>query len=211
MEYNNQPREQTKVTRAFTRAEHRPHHIVNGFFLSLVFMVGLTFLSHSRAADPVSLDFADFKALPNGGVEIRLALSGNAPTPADFTSSNPPKVSLDLVNTSNNLPWSLPLPIEVGGVNSVMATETDGRTRIDIDMNELAPYRIRTSGSNIFIAISGTEPPKPATSGSPATQKPATVVASAPKAIVSPPQAVAAPASEPRTLAESSEIGRAHV
>lgn len=214
MTFNNQPRLHTIITRASNRTENHPHNIRKGFGLILVFFLGLAFLSQLHAAEPVSLDFADFKSLPNGGVEIRLALSGNAPTPADYTSNNPAKISLDLSNTSNNLPWSLPLPIEIAGVNSVQATETEGRTRIDIDMNELAPYRIRVAGSDIFIAIDGTEAAKaPAAVGAtetvkPATSvepvKPATIVASAPKAVASPPKPVADMEAESRTLAQSS-------
>ena len=57
-----------------------------------------------------TLDFIDFKATSDGGVEIRMALSGKAPNPTDFTSKNPARISLDLEGVDNNLPWNLPLP-----------------------------------------------------------------------------------------------------
>jgi len=102
-----------------------------------------------------TLDFADFKATADGGVEIRLAFSDSPPTPTDFTSKSPAKLSIDLPKTKNNLPWSLPLPIDMAGVKSVKASQTKGRTRVSIDMDSLKTYKLRNEGNNLFVTFSG--------------------------------------------------------
>lgn len=119
-----------------------------------------------------SLDFADFQSTNDGGVEIRLSLSEDAPTPTDFTSKSPAKISLDIPKTDNNLPWSLPLPIDAGGVTDIKAVQSNNRTRVVVNMSELRPYKIRTEGSNIFIAVAGTGA---TTTAAAATPQPAAV------------------------------------
>ena len=117
----------------------------------------IIFTTTAFAEDEISrsLDFADFKSTADGGVEIRLALSSSAPTPTDFTSKSPAKLSLDLPKTKNNLPWSLPLPIEVGGIKSLKASQTKDRTRVSINMDQLQTYKVRADGNNIFVTFPG--------------------------------------------------------
>ena len=107
------------------------------------------------ADDPQNtLDFIDFKKLPDNGVEIRIALSGKAPNPTDFTSKNPARISLDLPGVNNNLPWSLPLPIDVGAAKNIKAVQAKGRTRVIVSVNELVTYQLRTENKNIFLTLS---------------------------------------------------------
>ena len=121
-----------------------------GFLFSLATSVAM-------AADEASrtLDFAEFQATTDGGVEIKLSLSDNAPTPTDFTSKSPAKISLDIPKTKNNLPWSLPLPVDTGGVTNIKAVQANDRTRIVINMDKLAEYTVRSEGKNIFVTIPG--------------------------------------------------------
>jgi len=193
----------------------------HGVITASLVVAAVNLISATTAMAANSLDFADFKATENGAVEIRLSLSGNAPTPQDFTSKNPARISLNLNNTKNNLPWTLPLPIEVSGVNSVQAIEENGRTRIDIDMNALSPYRIKTSGNSIIITVEGDgsgkkttsakTAPAPSVEATPAPvaskpkAKPATIVATAPIAASAPaPRIQPAEPPPPRTMARSS-------
>ena len=101
-----------------------------------------------------TLDFIDFKKLPNNAVEIRIALSGKAPNPTDFTSKNPARISLDLAGVNNNLPWSLPLPIDVGVAKNIKAVQAKGRTRVIISVDKLVTYQLRTEDKNIFLTLS---------------------------------------------------------
>jgi len=125
--------------------------------LSLFLLSGMLalFAAMATAADEstVSLDFIDFKKLSNDAVEIRIALSADAPQTTDFTSDNPAKISLDLPGVSNNLPWSLPLPVGIGVTKNVKAVQAKGRTRVVVNVDKLVTYELRTEGKNIFLTV----------------------------------------------------------
>jgi type IV pilus assembly protein PilQ len=145
-----------------------------------------------------TLDFIDFKKLPDNGVEIRLALSGKAPHPIDFTSKSPARISLDLPDINNNLPWNLPLPIDVGVAKNIKAVQARGRTRVIVGMKKLVTYQLRTENKNIFLTISGDSGSSDtgsssSTSGTKASQAPVATATPAPK--------VAAPAPQPKPAA----------
>lgn len=122
----------------------------------MLISVFATFATTATAADeaqPTTLDFIDFKKLPDNAVEIRLALSANAPDPTDFISKNPAKISLDLPHVNNNLPWSLPLPIDIGVAKNIKAVQAKGRTRVVVNVDKLVSYEIRTEGKNLFLTL----------------------------------------------------------
>jgi len=127
------------------------------FLLSGIFVL---FAAVATAADEsaVSLDFIDFRKLSNDAVEIRMALSADAPQITDSTSSNPAKISLDLPGVNNNLPWSLPLPIDVGVAKNVKAVQAKGRTRVVVNVDKLITYELRTEGKNIFLTLGESAP-----------------------------------------------------
>jgi len=165
-----------------------------GTFFLIMFMNAANVLA---ADEPTrTLDFADFKTTSDGGVEIRLALSESPPTPTDFTSKNPAKLSIDLTNTKNNLPWSLPLPIDVAGVKSLKASQANNRTRISIEMDSLKTYKIRTEGNNVFVKFDGTSAAD--TGASDVDVSASTAAAAAPKPAPAPAPVAQAPAPAPQ-------------
>jgi type IV pilus assembly protein PilQ len=140
------------------RTSNKPARKRLGYLGLMLLSSALMFFSAATtAADDddvqLSLDFIDFKKLPDNVVEIRLALSGNAPHPTDFTSNNPAKISLDLPRVNNNLPWSLPLPIDIGVAKNIKAVQAKGRTRVIVNVAKLGTYEIRTEGKNIFLTL----------------------------------------------------------
>ncbi|WP_455200763.1 AMIN domain-containing protein, partial [Kaarinaea lacus] len=162
-------------------------------------LVALTALAFTLFSAPISmaiaeegetartLDFADFKSTADGGVEIRLAFSGPPPTPTDFTSKSPAKLSIDLSKTKNNLPWSLPLPVDAAGVKSLKASQSKNRTRVAISMESLKTYKIRAEGNNMFVTF-------PGDSASAGSAAPVTVAAAATQTQAPPTPAPAQPA-----------------
>ena len=149
------------------------NNITRCFGLFLLSSLITLYAAAAFAADDTtnSLDFIDFKKLPNNAVEIRLALSANAPQATDFTSKNPARISLDLPGVTNNLPWSLPLPIDVGVAKNVKAVQAKGRTRVIVNVDKLVTYEMRTEGKNIFLTLGESAPA--AQAAAPATPEPA--------------------------------------
>jgi type IV pilus assembly protein PilQ len=139
-----------------SHSRHR-HVRKNWLFRAVTSLCLIGFSLGIQAADESSLtlDFIDFKKLPDNGAEIRLALSGNAPTPVDFTSKSPARISLDLPGVTNNLPWKLPLPVEAGGAKNVKAVQAKGRTRVVINLDKLKTYSIRSEGNDLFLTLAG--------------------------------------------------------
>jgi type IV pilus assembly protein PilQ len=116
-------------------------------------LLGLTFIAHAADNQSTTLDFIDFKKLPDDSVEIRLALSAESPKAVDFTSNNPARISLDLPNVTNNLPWSLPLPVETGVAKNIKAVQAKGRTRVVVNLDKLTTYTLRTEGKNLYLTL----------------------------------------------------------
>ena len=182
----------------------------NGCFTQSRFFLALTLLALTLFTLPVTtafaedetsrtLDFADFKSTADGGVEVRLAFSDTPPTPTDFTSKSPSKLSIDLAKTKNNLPWSLPLPIDVAGITSLKASQTKDRTRVSIAMETLKTYKLRSEGNNLFVTFPGdgatasTASAPAATTVAAAAPTPAPAAKPAPKRTIAEPAPVAAP------------------
>ena len=132
------------------------HHIRGNWARRLFFclsLLGFSLIVHAADNESATLDFIDFKKLPDDSVEIRLALSGEAPKAIDFTSNNPARISLDLPNVNNNLPWSLPLPVETGVAKNIKAVQAKGRTRVVVNLEKLTTYTLRTEGKNLYLTL----------------------------------------------------------
>ncbi len=124
--------------------------------LTGITLAGIALFGQVEAMAAASLDFIDFKKLDNDRVEVRLALS-EAPTEVnDSFSQSPPRVTIDLPGVRNNLPWNLPLPIEVGAAKDVKAVQAGGQTRVMINLDKPVNYTLRKDGKNIFVTLDNT-------------------------------------------------------
>ncbi len=129
------------------------------------------------------LEAIDVVNLPGQQVELRLRTSGPAPQPLAFTIDKPARISLDLPGVTLALPQRR-VDVKAGGVDSVVAGESSGRTRLVLNMDSLAPYETRVDG-NVVIVTVGQSRGNTAIAGSAAPQASPTAAAS-----------VAAPASD---------------
>lgn len=126
------------------------NHCVLGSTLLL-----LTFLfSQSALAETLSLEKIEFASLPGNKVQIELSLDGAGVSPKSFSTDNPARIALDLPGVSNKS-GKKSLPINVGRANSIRAVEAGGRTRVVVNLSELAPYETKVDGNKIFLTISG--------------------------------------------------------
>ena len=128
-----------------------------------------------------TLDFIDFKKLENNGVEIRLALSEAAPQANATTNNFPAQIYLDLPGVTNNLPWNLPLPVEVGEAKNIKAVQSNDHTRVVVNVGQLVDYATRTDGKNLYITLAGDTKSKVKPSTEAPTPAPAPAAAPAPK------------------------------
>ena len=122
------------------------------FMLPLLGVI-LTLGSSVRAAEPPTLEFINFTAQNGDSVELHLSFRGEPPAPISSTQGNPSQITLDFPDVRNNLPWSLPLPIDKGAAETVSATEVDGRTRVIVNLKQMVQFSTRSQGNNVYVTL----------------------------------------------------------
>jgi type IV pilus assembly protein PilQ len=118
---------------------------------ALLMLVGLA----ANAQESNRLQDIQVQSLPGQRVELRLITSGTAPEPLSFTIENPARIALDLPETSLGL-TSRRRDVNLGPLDTVLAAEANGRTRVVLNLDEMVAYETRRSGNTITITL-GTE------------------------------------------------------
>ncbi|HSD53868.1 MAG TPA: type IV pilus secretin PilQ [Burkholderiales bacterium] len=108
---------------------------------------------------------------PGEQVEVRLVLDGPPPAPVTFTIDNPARLAVDLPGTTLALD-SRRIDVKTGGVDTIVAAEASGRTRLVFNLDRMQPYNVRTEGNTVFVTVgggSGVAPAAPAATPAPAS------------------------------------------
>src|ERR1700733_11861624 len=128
-------------------------------WLALAWAVGMLVALSARAADaaaaaaaPNTLQTIDVQTLSGNQLQLTLHLAGPAPEPLAFTIDKPARISLDLPNTSLAVP-SRRIDVGSAGVDTVLAAEANGRTRIVLNLDQQLPYQTRVSGNDIVVLV----------------------------------------------------------
>ena len=118
--------------------------------IALAAMGAISFAA--RAADPIKLESVDVQTLSGQQVQLKLHMSGPAPEPLPFTIDKPARIAFDLPNTTLALA-SRRIDVRSGGVDTVLAAEANGRTRLVVNVDSLLPYTTKVDGDNITITL----------------------------------------------------------
>ncbi|MGO9514900.1 MAG: type IV pilus secretin PilQ [Steroidobacteraceae bacterium] len=118
--------------------------------MALVALSALAF--KAQAADPTKLEAIDVQTLAGQQVQLKLHLSGPAPEPLPFTIDKPARIAFDLPNTTLALP-SRRIDVRSGGIDTVLAAEANGRTRLVVNVESLMPYTTQVEGNTITITL----------------------------------------------------------
>ena len=110
----------------------------------------------ARAQDPLKLESVDVQTLSGQQVQLKLHLSGPAPEPLPFTIDKPARIAFDLPNTTLAL-TTRRFDVRSGGVDTVLAAEANGRTRLVVNVDSLMPYTTKVDGNSIIITL-GNQP-----------------------------------------------------
>jgi len=120
--------------------------------LSALLVVLCTILGSSLAAAGVNLQNVEFSSKPGGRFEVRLDFDGVPPEPKGYNIEKPARIALDLVGVSSQLKQKK-FPLSYGNVNSAVILESGGRTRLILNLVELAPYKTRIEGNSLFVDV----------------------------------------------------------
>ena len=128
---------------------HRPFRAA-----ALVALAGaLAFAAQAALAQaPTRLTKVELQPQPGNQLEVKLVLDGPAPQPVAFTIDNPARLAVDLPGTSVALE-SRRIDVKSGGVDSIVAAEASGRTRVVFNLDSLQPYSTRTEGNNVYVSL----------------------------------------------------------
>jgi len=133
-----------------------------------------------RAADaPVpanTLRAIDVQTIGGQQVQLTLHLTAPAPQPNTFTIDKPARISLDLPGTALALP-ARRIDVASAGVDTVLAAEANGRSRVVINLDQMRPYQATVSGNDIIVMIGSSLNAAPTASVAAASSAPASAAA----------------------------------
>jgi type IV pilus assembly protein PilQ len=115
-------------------------------------LFGLTLGLNASAQGDNQLQSVDVKTLAGQQVQLTLHTSGPAPQPLAFTIDKPARLSLDLPGVGLALS-SRRIDIKSGQVDSLVAGEGNGRTRVVVNMDAMLPYDTQVSGNTIVVTL----------------------------------------------------------
>src|SRR4051812_17138278 len=121
-------------------------------WLAACIVVGLAASAAYAQGAPNKLESIDVQNMSGQQLQITLHHSAPPSEPVAFTIDNPARISLDLANTALALP-SRRVDVRAGGVDSILAAEASGRTRLVLNLDRLLPYTTRIAGNDIVVLI----------------------------------------------------------
>jgi type IV pilus assembly protein PilQ len=106
----------------------------------------------SPALLAADLQALDVSALPGGRVELKLSFDEPVLAPRGYTVEQPARIALDFPGVSSKL-GTKNRELGVGNARSVTVVEAKDRTRLIINLTNLAPYNTRVDGNNLYVVI----------------------------------------------------------
>jgi type IV pilus assembly protein PilQ len=106
----------------------------------------------SALAAPVTMTDIGFNALPGGKFEIRMKFDGTPPTPHSYTVDKPARIALDLPGVSSKLAEKKHT-LAFDNAQSVVVVESGGRTRVIVNLVEVAPYQASVEGNELVVSV----------------------------------------------------------
>ncbi|MCD4866264.1 type IV pilus secretin PilQ [Pseudomonas sp. PLB05] len=120
-------------------------------------VLGLALLLGSLAGQVLAADLQalNVASLPGDRIELKLTFDQPVPIPKGYTIEQPARIALDLPGVANKL-GTKSRELGNGNARSVTVVEAGNRTRLIINLTNLASYDTRADGRNLFVTIGGT-------------------------------------------------------
>ena len=94
----------------------------------------------------------DFSQLPGERFEVRMAFDTPPPEPKGYTIEKPARIVLDFPDVVSGLKERR-FPLAVDNGQSAMILTSEGRTRLILNLNDLATYTTRVDGNNFVVEV----------------------------------------------------------
>ncbi len=109
----------------------------------------------SQGTDAVLKEIV-FSKLPGDEIQINMIIEGVLVDPGSFSTNNPPRIAFDFFGMTKSLEEDV-IEIDSGAVDSVVAVETDDRTRVVINLTQPARYRTSLTENGFVLTIDNTD------------------------------------------------------
>ncbi len=118
-------------------------------------MVGLFLAAVTLPATAANiLRDISYSAGAGGTVDIVLQLDGPASDAQVFTTEDPPRIAIDLIDTTNLVPTKR-IAVGTGATSAITAVEAGGRTRVVIDLFQAVAHDARAEGNRFVVRVQG--------------------------------------------------------
>ncbi len=116
--------------------------------------MGITLLAavFAPALLAANLQGLDVAALPGDKIELKLSFDEPVTVPRGYTIEQPARIALDLPGVKNRL-GTKNRELGAGNARSVSIVEAQDRTRLIINMTNLAPYSTRADGKDLYVVV----------------------------------------------------------
>jgi type IV pilus assembly protein PilQ len=94
----------------------------------------------------------DVQPMVGKGGQLIITTSGPAPTPLTFTIDNPARISIDLPDTTLAVAQRR-IDVRTGGLDSILAAEGNGRSRLVLNLDHMVPYDTKVDGNRILVNL----------------------------------------------------------
>ena len=104
------------------------------------------------AQGAVRLTAVEVQPMQGSTLQIRLRTDGVAPQPLTFTIDQPARLSVDLPDVALGLE-NRRIDVGAGGVDTIVAAEATGRTRVVFNLDALVPYTAVADGDSVVVTL----------------------------------------------------------
>jgi type IV pilus assembly protein PilQ len=106
------------------------------------------------AQNPTRLTAVEVMPMQGNTLQVRLRTDGTAPQPLTFTIDKPARLSVDLPDVGLALE-NRRIDVGAGGVDTIVAAEATGRTRVVFNLDSLVPYSAVAEGDSVVVTLGG--------------------------------------------------------
>ena len=115
-------------------------------------MLGFSMLLVSVCSSAVDLQDISFNSLPGGKFQIKMDFDGVPPEATGYNIERPARIALDLSGVTSSLAKKKH-SLAYGNAQSVTVLEAGDRTRVVINLQELASYTTSIEGNSMLVVI----------------------------------------------------------
>lgn len=120
--------------------------------LKALLVVLFASLASALASAQTQLQHVEFSSQTGGRFQVRLDFDGIPPEPKGYNIESPARIALDFVGVSSALSQKK-FPLSYGNANSAVILESGGRTRMILNLVELAGYTTRIEGNRLYVMV----------------------------------------------------------